>query len=161
TPHTMIQLGNRITLKALNGSIHQLQIRNTADSAYLPVVASEFVTSSRIDTKKNIEDYTGDALRAIRLTGIKTYHRKGESDLEAKHIGIIYEDAPVEVVDPSGQGVSIYAMEALSWKAIQQLDSLQSELSIELQQLKDQINDLSIENQLLKCRVKKLEAQVA
>ena len=147
TPHHMVQLGSRILLKALNGSTHQLQIRNVADSGYLPVVASEFITSSTRETKKNIELYEGGALQKIVKTPIYQYHKLEEDDREIKHLGVMYEESPVEIVSPSGVGVDSYAMSALAWKAIQQLD------------IKDKDQDSEIEH--LKNRVKELEEQIS
>ncbi|MGY3718668.1 hypothetical protein ACWE42_24455 [Sutcliffiella cohnii] len=146
TPHTMIQLGSRITLKALNGSIHQLQIRNTADSDYLPVVASEFVTSSRKEMKKNIESYTGDALKEIRNIPFYLFHRLTDDDRELKRLGIMYEESPSLIVDPSGNGVSDYAMNVLNMRAIQQLDLKDQEFESELEKLKTRV--LELEQQL-------------
>jgi phage minor structural protein len=79
------------------------------------------VTTSDMTRKKNITDYTEEALSQILNTPIREYHMLEDLDEEKKRLGIIMQEAPVDVVDIKGYGVETYAMIAMSWKAIQEL----------------------------------------
>ena len=91
------------------------------------------LTSDR-NKKRDIEDYTEDALYEICTTPIRTYHLDGDLDEEIKRIGIIMQEAPLNAVDIGGEGVDLYQMLTMSWKAIQQLkeesDLLKEEIRI-------------------------------
>lgn len=77
------------------------------------------VTSDR-NKKKNIIPYDKDVLEQIVDTQVYTYNLKTELDSEFPHLGIMLQEAPVDVVDPEG-GVELYAMISFVWKAIQEL----------------------------------------
>ncbi|MCP8969730.1 tail fiber domain-containing protein [Ectobacillus ponti] len=98
-----------------------LRVCNPAFSAYVPVYASAFTNMSKRDLKKNIEDYTGSGEDIVNSATLREYHYKSELDQELKHVGLIYEEAPVEVIDLQGNGVDVYAMTSVAWKAIQEL----------------------------------------
>lgn len=84
------------------------------------------LTSSR-DRKKNIVPYAENALGHINKTQIYQYHLNEEFDNELKHLGIILQEAPIDVIDPEG-GVELYAMTSMTWKAIQELSQKNIEL---------------------------------
>jgi hypothetical protein len=94
-----------------------------------------------------------------------SYNFKHESDTEFKHIGIIYDESPVDVVSISGVGVDSYAMTTMSWKAIQQLsekEQAQAKLILELSE-KEQVQanhilKLESQMQLVLDRLEALEA---
>lgn len=103
-------------------------IRNGGDTSYLPIAASAFNVNSRMGSKKNIAPFTMSAmgktaLEEIMSTQVSEYHLIEDSDMEPKRVGLVYEDAPFEVVDLRGNGIDLYPMVALSWKAIQELES--------------------------------------
>ena len=85
------------------------------------VYASGVALTSNIDKKKNIEDYTESALNEICTTPIRKYHLKDDLDNELKRIGVIVQEAPLNAIDLSGEGVDLYQMITMSWKAIQEL----------------------------------------
>ena len=91
------------------------------------------LTSSR-DKKKNIEDYTESALEEICSTPIRKYHLNTDLDNELKRIGVIVQEAPLNAIDLSGEGVDLYQMITMSWKAIQELkeenNNLRNEINI-------------------------------
>lgn len=97
--------------------------------------SSEVATSKR-EMKKNITDYTVDALGEINTTPIREYHLLGDSDTEKKRLGVIMDEAPVDIVDIKGNGVETYAMISMSWKAIQELSGIVSQLRQEVNELK-------------------------
>lgn len=85
------------------------------------VYANGVALTSNIDKKKNIENYTESALNEICSTPIRKYHLKDDLDDELKRIGIILQEAPLNAIDLSGEGVDLYQMVTMSWKAIQEL----------------------------------------
>jgi hypothetical protein len=119
--HAFLKLGN-IAIKGLNGSTHQAQFRNTADSGYIEAVASAFTTSSRREWKKNITDYAQSALDKIVTTPVHEYHMLTDKDTELKRVGLIYDEIPWELASISGEGVDLYAMCSVLWKAVQELN---------------------------------------
>lgn len=85
------------------------------------VYASGVALTSSRDKKKNIEDYTESALSEICSTPIRQYHLKTDLDEELKRIGVILQEAPLNAIDLGGEGVDLYQMITMSWKAIQEL----------------------------------------
>lgn len=85
------------------------------------VYANGVMLTSDINKKKNIEDYTESALNEICTTPIRKYHLKDDLDNELKRIGIIVQEAPLNAIDLSGEGIDLYQMITMSWKAIQEL----------------------------------------
>jgi hypothetical protein len=79
------------------------------------------VTTSDMARKKNITDYTKEALPEIIKTPIREYQMLEDLDIEKKRLGIIMQEAPADVVDIKGYGVETYAMITMAWKAIQEL----------------------------------------
>lgn len=85
------------------------------------VYANGIALTSNKEYKKNIEDYTENALNEICTTPIRQYHLLNDLDNEMKRIGIILQEAPVNAIDLEGEGVDLYQMVTMAWKAIQQL----------------------------------------
>lgn len=93
------------------------------------------VATSDATRKKNITDYTLEALPQISATPIREFHLLEDLDTEKKRLGIIMQEAPSDVVDLQGYGVETYAMISMAWKAIQ-------ELAAENEALKQRITNL-------------------
>jgi hypothetical protein len=101
------------------------------------LVVATVNTSSDRELKKNIEDYTTSALNEINTTPIRYYNFKEEIDgIDPKHVGIIMQESPIDVVDPRGSGVDLYAMISMAWKAIQELSTKVTELDNKLNETK-------------------------
>jgi hypothetical protein len=97
------------------------RIESVSGTAANLVVATVNGSSDR-ELKKNIVDYETSALYEINTTPIRNYQFKEEiENIDRPRVGIIMQEAPIDVVDPRGQGVDLYAMIAMSWKAIQEL----------------------------------------
>jgi len=116
TPTTMLRVHNT------NSGVY---VRDGVDSFYKPVYASAFTISSRRDVKKDIVVFdrtTNDktAIEAVMSTPVYNYRYKDELPTELKRLGFIYEESPVEGVDLTGEGVDVYGMLALLWKAVQE-----------------------------------------
>lgn len=124
---------NEIILKTnasrvkVDDGVAGVYIRNAADSAYAPIYASEFKVNSLRESKKDITPFvetsmSRSALDEILDTQIYEYRLNEETEADPKHVGLIYDEAPFEVVDIRGNGIDSYAMNTMSWKAIQDLN---------------------------------------
>ncbi|WP_425203976.1 phage tail spike protein [Priestia megaterium] len=131
-------------IKVDNG-VARVDFKNAQDTAYIPIYASNITYNSVRDRKKNIETFVGTeapdgtiktALDEITETPIRKYHFNEESDTERKHVGLILDEAPVDVVDIRGEGIDAYAMGVYAWSAIQELKKENEELRNELAEIK-------------------------
>ena len=130
------------TLQAPNGSLWIGQ--NT-------VRANTIEQLSSVNYKKNINIYDGCALDLICNTTIKTYNYLNEEDDLKVHLGMIVEEAPIEVVSEGGESLDIGAVSSLAWKAIQEQQVIINSQSNEINRLKDQI--IEFEKRLCKLEV--------
>jgi len=142
-------------VKVDNGTA-RVDFKNANDSAYIPIYASNITYNSVRERKKDIEPFVGTeypdgtiktALQQINETPIRTYRFVEELENERKHVGLILDESPVDVIDIRGEGIDAYAMGTYSWSAIQ-------ELSKENQ-------DLRSKNADLEARLKKLEQLIS
>jgi hypothetical protein len=95
-----------------------IQARKADDSAFIPFNASSFIVGSMEDTKEEVEEYGETVLDKIKKTKVRKYKLKGH-DTDRKDIGLIFEESPPEL--QQGEGVSLYNMTAMLWKAVQEL----------------------------------------
>jgi hypothetical protein len=103
------------------------------------VVQTVSNTSDR-ELKKNIVDYDKSALEEINTTPIRHYNFNEDVDgVDIPRVGIIMQEAPLEVVDSRGNGVDPYAMVSMAWKAIQELSAENKSLKEEILQIKSHI----------------------
>jgi hypothetical protein len=100
-----------------------IKCTNMAGSAFIPINASAFTVNSDRDMKKNIIPFTENAESLVNTTTVYNYNYNNELDSEMKHTGLIMQEAPVYVVDPRGDGIDIYAMCGVLWKAVQELSA--------------------------------------
>ncbi len=109
-----------------------------SSNIYVPgkVYAGGSALTSDRDKKKNINPYKKEALPEILSTQIYTYNLKTELDGEFPHLGIILQEAPVDIVDPSG-GIELYAMTSFAWKAIQELSAQNNSLKQRIEALEN------------------------
>ncbi|WP_245902298.1 phage tail spike protein [Gracilibacillus dipsosauri] len=124
---------------------------------YRPITASSFTNGSLEEYKQDIRKLDLNASELINQATIYEYYLKSDvmNGVYKQRYGLIIGDGyntPQEVVD--GDGVDQYAMNSLSWKAIQELMDITDGHA-------DDINFLKMENQYLKGKVKELEAKIA
>lgn len=119
-----------VTLRSINNAVYlqaKTEVKATKPSdpeTYVPVRASSFPSGSLERFKTNIQEYKADALELIDNSTIYTYRLKSEVKdmIDKPRIGLVIGDGyktPKEVID--GDGVEQYAMNSISWKAIQEL----------------------------------------
>ena len=87
------------------------------------IAATSFVNISTRAAKKDIEYLTtGDTTRILaKLSDVKIarYHYNEESATTPLHLGLIAEEAPLEVLSASGKGVDIYKLASFTLAAVQ------------------------------------------
>jgi len=110
-----------------------LRVANATYDGYMPVFASEFTNASKRDLKKNIVDFTGNGEEIINSAIVRNFNYKTENDNEIPHIGLIVDESPVEVINPKGEGIDLYAMGTVAWKAIQELSAKVADLESQIQ----------------------------
>ena len=98
------------------------------------------VTVSKRELKKNIAEYApsiySSAGELISRTPVREYHYNYENDDEMKRVGLILDEAPVDIVSPDGEGIETYAMAAVMWKAIQEQQITINQMAQEIKSLK-------------------------
>jgi Chaperone of endosialidase len=104
-----------------------IQIRNNADSAYVPILASAFTVSSMAETKTNIEPLDS-ALDKVNGSKVYKYTLKqyvddnGNPRPYSNKIGLIYEEVPTDL-HGADDGIDLYSVCGLLWKAVQELSA--------------------------------------
>lgn len=109
------------------------------------VTASSFVNSSRIDLKKNLTKIDS-VLDKIKSADILSFNFKDEAE-DKKHIGLAIGgdyNTPEEVVakdeDGEEQGVDLYSMVSMAWKAIQEQQEIIERLEARVEVLEKKLN---------------------
>ena len=85
--------------------------------------------------KKNISEYNKKALKIIKSGDIYSYNFKTEKNTDKKHIGFVIGSkykTPSEILTKKGDGIDMYSMCSLMWKAIQELSQKVEELENKL-----------------------------
>ncbi|RLJ90116.1 phage tail spike protein [Planococcus citreus] len=123
--HALMKFGKG-ALKSLNGSVAGVQVRNSADTAFIPISASNIEVASDRKFKKNIEKFEGTALWDVLNTPAHAYHLVQQEDNEPKVIGLLADESPevMRIRDETGDRISLYAQNTLLWKAMQELFEL-------------------------------------
>lgn len=110
------------------------------------VHASYYTGGSLESIKKNIGLFDKSAVDIIRGADIYEYNLKQEDDKENKHIGLVIGDkkkkynTPEEVISKKRDGVDLYSMISMSWKAIKELAEQNEKLQEEINKLKKEMN---------------------
>lgn len=104
------------------------------------VMSSGIKTPSLIQTsieeaKKNISAYNGRALKIIKNADVYNYNLKSEKNTDKKRIGFVIGEkyrTPKEIIAKSEDGIDLYAMASILWKAVQELTDEVEQLQQEL-----------------------------
>ena len=123
------------------------EVRVTAHKSvgtYRPIRASAFTVSSSRDVKKNIEDYSGDALELVNGTRVTEYNLKDENeDIDYKRIGLIVQESPIEIINfIGGDSIDLYEMASILWKSVQELDAKNKALEKEKNNLNERLSKI-------------------
>lgn len=116
--NAVIHVPGRAYLKFLASSA-QVQVRNSSDSGYQPIVASAFTVASERQFKNDITPSGVDATAAVKATRAKRWKWNWNADTDAaprNEMGLIADELPDEV--RHGDGYSVSAVVALLWDAL-------------------------------------------
>lgn len=116
----------------------------TAGLTYKPIRASAFTVASSRDYKKNIEEYTGDALELVNGTRVTQYNLNDEDEnVDYKRIGLIVQESPLEIINfDGGDSIDLYEMTSLLWKSVQELDAKNKVLEKEKNNLDERLSKI-------------------
>lgn len=116
----------------------------TAGLTYKPIRASAFTVASSRDYKKNIEEYTGDALELVNGTRVTQYNLNDEDeDVDYKRIGLIVQESPIEIINfNGGDSIDLYEMASILWKSVQELDAKNKVLEKEKNNLNERLSKI-------------------
>lgn len=109
------------------------------------MTAETYNNSSLESQKKNIEEYKDKVLDLVKNNKIYKYNFKTEQNGDKKHIGFIIADnggnykTPNEVISSSKEGVDVYAMTSILWKAFQEYVE---KTDVQIEQMKKEIKEL-------------------
>jgi hypothetical protein len=104
------------------------------------VFANNISNSSRATLKKNFEKFN-NGLDIVKNTDIYKYHFKTQNDKEKKHIGIVIGNKyryKKEITTQNNDGIDLYSMIAVAYKAIQEQQQMIDDLKHEIEVLKDE-----------------------
>ncbi len=104
------------------------------------VFANNISNSSRATLKKNFEKFN-NGLDIVKNTDIYKYHFKTQNDKEKKHIGIVIGNKyryRKEITTQNNDGIDLYSMIAVAYKAIQEQQQMIDDLKREIEVLKNE-----------------------
>ncbi len=138
-------------------------VTGTAGSSatYVPVLASAFTVSSKVKHKTNIEELRS-ARDIIKQGTVHSYDLKvdfdyvkmGKMDKVKKRFGFIIGEGystPEEIIGTAGEGIDLYSMGALTWRATQEQQEEIEEQREEIKSLRDEVAELK---QMIKALMK-------
>jgi hypothetical protein len=112
---------------------NEVRVANVNYDGYVPIFASEFTNVSKRELKKNIVPFEANAETIINGAMVRQFQFKTESDTDLPHIGLIVDEAPLEAINPKGDGIDLYAMISIAWKSIQELSAKVTDLENQIQ----------------------------
>jgi hypothetical protein len=90
--------------------------------------------------KNNIAAYSDSALNKINSSVLYSYNLKSDKSGEKLMHGLIIErETPSDIISRDGDGIDLYSMNTLSWKAIQELSSENKKLNNRILKLENMI----------------------
>lgn len=104
------------------------------------VFANNISNNSRATLKKNFEKFN-NGLDIVKNTDIYKYHFKTQNDKEKKHIGIVIGNKyryKKEITTQNNDGIDLYSMIAVAYKAIQEQQQMIDDLKHEIEVLKNE-----------------------
>ena len=110
--------------------------------------AEAYYYDSKESIKKNIKLYDQKALEVVKNGEIYKYNFKTDEDGERKYFGFVIPDeggkykTPIEVMSNDNQGINVYNMCSILWKAVQEQQETIENLQNQINELKgDKINE--------------------
>ena len=107
------------------------------------ITCNTLIQTSKNEKKKYIKKTNKKAIDLINSSDVCQYQLKGERATGHRHYGLVIGEnynCANEVIAENGEGVEIYSMIALAWKAIQELSNENQELRTKLEGGKEKGN---------------------
>jgi len=155
TPFTMLRVRMLSNTAQFGGSLsfqHQ-----TSTGTYYDTKLLEFISDGRLlwdgkevatiptsteKTKTDIYPYDDEALAVVNASKIYSFRYKdkeGKPKGKTKYGLVIERECPSAVVEDSGEAISIYSMNSILWKAVQELSEKVDKLQNELTELRNKV----------------------
>ncbi|MEN9622186.1 MAG: hypothetical protein RLZZ67_620 [Candidatus Parcubacteria bacterium] len=114
------------------------------------IAATSFVNISTRDAKHDIRYLDGaertSILNRIKTIGIAQYRYNTESDTAPLRLGLIAEEAPVEVLAIGGKGVDVYKLSTFILAGVQEMQASIEKMNLSVEDLKTRMT--SVEGRL-------------
>ena len=108
-----------ITMQSANGRSSPLELGSGSTMWFN---GNAITASSSEKYKTDIQLYTDKALSLIESSTIYSYKYKDDGDTALTKYGLIIErECPKEIIDNSGDAISLYSMCSILWKSVQEL----------------------------------------
>ena len=112
-----------------------MYIKNGSYETYVTYneICSPTITQTSTEAIKRSVSPQGNVLKKLKESKIYEYFLKDDSDNDTKKIGFIIEkETPKEIISKSGNGINLYSMASMNWKATQEilerLENLENEV---------------------------------
>ena len=131
-------------------TIDDYRVQSNAFVANSYMASPAYNNTSLESVKKNIKLFDKYAIDIINSADLYSYNLKKENDDDKKHIGLVIGDGekdyntPDEVITKDKQGIDLYSMISLSWKAIQEQQEIINNLQKRVETLETQIKESDI-----------------
>lgn len=147
--------GNEWTVHNGNGSLflnpsgegQAVYASNKERTVYYPMGASAFTQLSQRKFKTDIEPYE-NALSLLSTLKVRSYKKQG-----VKEIGLIVDEAPLQLVSEDGVGISISDLINLNVKSTQQLSEM-------VYKENERLAEIEVENKKLKEEIKLIKEHI-
>src|SRR5699024_9625591 len=97
---------------------------NGADIVYRDIRASDFISSSSLEYKTNIEPFEGSGLYHVNKLKVMTYHMQDDVDnfiFDRKKVGLVAEHS-MDVASDDGKAIELYTLIAYMVSAIKEVN---------------------------------------
>jgi phage minor structural protein len=96
------------------------------------------------EAKTSISSYDKNALDLICNTPIRSYTLKDNTEDTKTHIGVIVDEAPIDIIGSGGKTISLYDMISVSWKAIQEQQDIINNQNDRIKNLESRLSKLEV-----------------
>lgn len=107
--------------------------------------AQEFINESKKEIKDKIKKANNNAIEIVKNSNIYEYELKSESE-NKKHYGFVIDeeknDVPEQILSTNKEGINLYSLGAINWKATQELNEKVENMQSTIEQLQNKVNEL-------------------
>ena len=129
------------------------------------IAATSFVNISTRTAKRDIaylgDEDKGSILTKIRDVGIAQYRYTDEDSSNPLRLGLIAEEAPIEVLSANGKGVDVYKLSTFILAGLQELDKRFTTIETQVANLTDSMASTTEAVRRAETKITELEARLA